>query len=203
MSNESEESGWVQRAREGDPDAFWQLVERHGPMVRRILMRLVKDRERADDLFSDTFLKAADKIKRFRGESAFSTWLISIALNLARNELKKEKRRQAIGWDEVIPHEAHRHGAGAPALTEWRDPHDVLEAKELKELLDQALQRLPHKYRIVFTLRDVEGLTTAETAEALGLSQTAVKSRAVRARLALRKYLTPYFAPTREPASRA
>jgi RNA polymerase sigma-70 factor (ECF subfamily) len=203
MSNEGEEARWVERAREGDPEAFWQLVEQHGPMVRRVLMRLVKDRERVDDLFSDTFVKAADKITRFRGESAFSTWLISIALNLARNELRKEKRRQTIAWDDVIPREAHAHGVGAPALTEWRNPHDVLEAKELRDLLDQALQQLPHRYRVVFTLRDIEGLTTDETAKLLGLSHTAVKSRAVRARLALRKYLTPYFGSPREAVSRA
>ena len=197
MSDPVEEARWVEAARKGDREAFWKLVERHGPMVHRLLLRLLGNRERAEDLFSETFLRAADKIEEFRGEAKFSTWLVQIALNRARNELKRAQRRKTISWDEAIPQEAHRHGEGAPSLAEWANPHDALEQKELRRLLDEALASLPPKYRIVFTLRDIEGLSTQETAAALGLSETAVKSRTVRARLALRKYLAPYFGQTR------
>jgi RNA polymerase sigma-70 factor (ECF subfamily) len=194
-----DETHLVNRARRGDQEAFWSLVERHGPMVHRLLRRLVKDRERAEDLFSETFLKAADHIEKFRGEAKFSTWLVSIAVNLSRNELKRDRRRQHISWDEVIPTESHSHGPGAPSLAEWANPHEVLEQKELRELLDRGIESLPSAYRVVFALRDIEGLSTAETARALGLTETAVKSRAARARLALRKFLTPHLrSPARE-----
>lgn len=202
MSNKTDEQHWVEAARNGDREAFWHLVEQHGPMVHGFLRRMIKNKERAEDLYSETFLKAADKVEDFRGEAKFSTWLITIAMNLARNELKRDQRRKTISWDEVTPKEAHKHGEGAPSLTEWEDPHDVLENKELRGLLDEALDQLPPKYRTVFVLRDIEGLSTEETAQALNLSITAVKSRAVRARLAMRKYLTPFFGKHREAVSR-
>ena len=203
MSDPREEDRWVEAARAGDPEAYWRLVERHGPMVHRVLLRLVRDRERAQDLFSETFLRARDKITEFRGEAKFSTWLVTIALNRARNELKRDQRRKNIRWDDVIPGEAHRHGEGAPSLAEWANPHEALAQKELRDLLDAALAELPAKYRVVFTLRDIEGLSTEETAKVLGLTQTAVKSRAVRARLALRKYLEPYLTEPKGVTSRA
>jgi len=203
MSKLQDEEKCVEAARNGDRDAFWKLVEHYGPMVNGLLRRLLKNKERAEDIFSETFLKAADKIEDFRGESKFSTWLVTIAMNLARNELKRDQRRQTISWDDVIPTEAHKHGEGAPSLTEWENPHDVLENKELQILLDEALDKLPPKYRTVFVLRDIEGLSTEETANALKLSETAVKSRAVRARLAMRKMLTPYFGKAKETVNRA
>jgi RNA polymerase sigma-70 factor (ECF subfamily) len=203
MSDPIEEERWVEAARGGDQDAFWQLVERHGPMVHRLLIRLVRDRDKAEDLFSETFLRARDKISGFRGDAQFSTWLVTIALNRAKNQLKRGQRRKNISWDEVIPGEAHRHGDGAPSLAEWANPHEALERKELRALLDAALTELPTKYRVVFTLRDIEGLSTEETAQMLGLTQTAVKSRAVRARLAMRKFLAPYFTEPKGVALRA
>jgi RNA polymerase sigma-70 factor (ECF subfamily) len=202
MSNPIDDGQWVEAARAGDREAFWKLVERHGPMVHRLLQRMIRNRERAEDLFSDTFLKAADKIGEFRGDAKFSTWLITIALNLARNELKRDKRRQTISWDDVVPQDAHTHDDTAAPLVAWENPHDVLEQKELRALLDAALEQLPPKYRMVFVLRDIEGLSTEETAKALGLSETAIKSRAARARLAMRKYLTPYFGKKTETVGR-
>lgn len=202
MSNHIDDEQWLEAARAGDRDAFWKLVERHGPMVHRLLRRMIRNREHAEDLFSETFLKAADKIGEFRGDAKFSTWLITIALNLARNDLKRDKRRQNISWEDVIPHEAHTHDESAAPLVAWENPHDVLEQKELKALLDEALEQLPPKYRMVFVLRDIEGLSTEETAKALRLSETAVKSRAVRARLAMRKYLAPYFGRKAEAVGR-
>ncbi len=192
MSKEQEQA-LVDRARGGDRDAFWELIEGSAPMALRVLTRLMRDKERVEDLLSQTVLKAVDGFDKFRGESRFSTWLVSIALNLARNELRQGKSRQEINWEDVIPSEAHNHGAAEADLVEWHNPHEVLAQKELRELLDKALAELPVKYRTVFLLRDVEELSTRETAKALGLSETAVKSRAVRARLALRKSLAPYF----------
>lgn len=188
-----QEQTLIDSARAGNRDAFWGLVENAAPIVLRLLTRLTHDKQRAEDLLSQTALKAVDGFEKFRGDSQFSTWLISIALNLARNELRLEKNRREIYWDDVIPSGAHNHGSEVADLIEWRDPQEVLAQKELRELLDNALMELPVKYRSVFLLRDTEGLSTKETAKALGLSETAVKSRAVRARLALRKYLAPHF----------
>jgi RNA polymerase sigma-70 factor, ECF subfamily len=192
MSKESEQT-LIDRARDGDRDAFWELVEDAAPMTLRLLTRLTHNKEQAEDLLSQTALKAVDGFEKFRGESKFSTWMVSIALNLARNEMRQSKSRREINWDDVIPAEAHNHGPESAELIEWRDPHEVLAQKELRALLDSALAELPLKYRTVFLLRDAEGLSTKETAKALGLSETAVKSRAVRARLALRKSLAPHF----------
>ena len=161
-------------------------------MIRRLLYRLVGNRDTADDLFSDTFLKAADRIEQFKGESKFSTWLTAIALNLAKNQMKRERKFPNLSWDDVIPAQAHHHGELTPSVTSWLDPHTMMEQKELSLLLERALKSLPPKYRVVFALRDIEGLSTEETAKALNLSVTAVKSRAVRARLAMRQYLTPH-----------
>ena len=203
MSNSANEAAWIAAARGGDQEAFWRLVERHGPMVHRLLNRITGNRERADDLFSETFLRAADHIGDFRGDARFSTWLAAIAVNLARNEIKRDRRHTSLPWEEVIPEEAHRHGESSAVLKSWEDPHDVLEQKELREVMDEAIRSLPPKYRVVFVLRDVEGLSTEETARALGLSITAVKSRAVRARLAMRKFLAPYFEGRKRSATRA
>jgi len=203
MSNRAKEEGWVREARAGDLGAFWKLVEQHGPMVRRLLQRLVGDRDRADDLFSETFMRASDRIDQFRGESKFSTWLTAIAVNLAKNDFRREKRHQSLPWEDVIPDEAHRHGEAHANLAEWADPHTLLEQKELASLMQRAVRQLPPRYRVVFVLRDVEGLSTAETAEALNLSETAVKSRVARARLALRKFLAPILSDRREQAIRA
>ena len=192
MSKQIDEAQLIGEARSGNLDAFWQLVEEHGPMIRRLLHRLLGNRELADDLFSETFLRAADRIEQFKGEAKFSTWLTAIAMNLAKNQMKREKKFPNLSWDDVIPQQAHHHGELAPSVTSWLDPHTLMEQKELSELLHKALKSLPPKYRVVFALRDIEGLSTEETAVALELSPTAVKSRAVRARLAMRKYLTPY-----------
>jgi len=192
MSKGIDEAQLIGEARSGNLDAFWQLVEEHGPMIRRLLHRLLGNRELADDLFSETFLRAADRIEQFKGEAKFSTWLTAIAMNLAKNQMKREKKFPNLSWDDVIPQHAHHHGELAPSVTSWLDPHTLMEQKELSELLHKALKSLPPKYRVVFALRDIEGLSTEETAIALELSPTAVKSRAVRARLAMRKYLTPY-----------
>ncbi len=192
MSKETEQA-LIDRARDGDREAFWRLVEEAAPMVLRLLTRLSGNKEQAEDLLSQTALKAVDGFEKFRGDSQFSTWMMSIALNLGRNEIRRNKSRQEINWDDVIPAGAHTHGSKSSDLVEWRDPQEVFEQKELKALLDKALEELPLKYRTVFLLRDAEGLSTKETAKALGLSETAVKSRAVRARLALRKYLEPHF----------
>jgi RNA polymerase sigma-70 factor (ECF subfamily) len=192
MSNGIDETRLIGEARSGNLDAFWQLVEEHGPMIRRLLFRLVGNRDLADDLFGETFVRAADRIEQFKGEAKFSTWLTAIAVNLAKNQMKREKKFPNLSWDDLIPKGARHHGELAPAITSWRDPHTLMEQEELSGLLHNALKSLPPKYRVVFALRDIEGLSSEETAEALNLSVTAVKSRAVRARLAMRKYLTPY-----------
>lgn len=198
MSNLTEKE-LADRARAGETDAFWRLVEDSAPLVYRVLLRLVKDSDRASDILNQTFLKAYDKIGDFRGDAKISSWFVSIAINLARNEFRRDNSRREISWDEVAPTEAeHHHGATLPR---WRDPHQVYEDKEMRELLDRALEELPPIYQAVFTLRDIEGLSTSETANALGISETAVKSRAVRARLALRNFLTPYFSESVAPAA--
>lgn len=195
MSNLTEEShlALVKSAQTGDREAYWTLVEESSPLVYRTLLRLTRDQQTAEDILSQTFVKAHDKIGEFRADSKISTWFVSIALNLARNIKRSEDTRKEISWEEITPADSHDSEVGGAQLARWGDPEKLFEEKQLRELMDKALEQLPEKYRQVFVLRDSEGLSTRETALALNISETAVKSRAVQARFALRKYLAPYF----------
>ncbi|MGH8335920.1 MAG: sigma-70 family RNA polymerase sigma factor, partial [Gammaproteobacteria bacterium] len=141
----------------------------------------------AEDAAQEAFLKAFKHLAQFRSESRFSTWLIQIALNEARMRLRKEHA------DIVKPLEEGEDGMYVPKdFTDWREiPSEALERKQVRDLLVQAMQSLAGKYREVFVLRDVQHMSIEETAQALGISPSAVKTRLLRARLMLRDLLAP------------
>jgi RNA polymerase sigma-70 factor (ECF subfamily) len=187
----SEELMLVNAARGGDIGAFEQLVRKYDRNVFRIANHITQNREDAEDVVQDAFLKAFQNLEQFQGQSKFYTWLVRIAVNEALMRLRRRRPERMVSLDEdintgedTIPRE----------VADWSpNPEQLYNQSELREILQKTIQGLPPSFRTVFVLRDVEGLSTEETADALGLSIPAVKSRLLRARLQLRERLTKYF----------
>jgi len=159
--------------------------------VFRIAQHITQNREDAEDVVQDAFLKAYEKLEQFQGNSKFYTWLVRIAVNESLMRLRKRRTGRMVSIDEDVETE---EGSMPRDLAEWRpDPETQYGQSELAEILRKTIQGLPPGFRVVFVLRDVEGLSTEETAETLGLSVPAVKSRLLRARLQLRERLSRYF----------
>lgn len=167
-------------------------MERHSGTVYNLGLRLMSNPQEAEEVLQETFISAYRSLDRFEGRSQVGTWLYRIAYNAA---LMRLRRRQIVttSIDEPLVSE---EGESLPRqLVDWTSlPDDAVMSKELQEELGRAVSRLPESLRSVFVLRDIEGLSTAETAETLGLTETNVKVRLHRARLALREELTAYFA---------
>ena len=187
----SEELRLVNAARGGDIGAFEELVRKYDRNVFRIANHITQNREDAEDVVQDAFLKAYQNLEQFQGQSKFYTWLVRIAVNEALMRLRRRRPERMVSLDEdintgedTIPRE----------VADWApNPEQLYNQSELREILQKTIQGLPPGFRTVFVLRDVEGLSTEETADALGLSIPAVKSRLLRARLQLRERLTKYF----------
>ncbi len=181
----------VARAREGDLQAFETLVRQYDRQVFRIAQHITQNKEDAEDVVQDAFLKAYEKLHQFQGNSKFYTWLVRIAVNESLMRLRKRRTGKMVSIDEDVETE---EGSMPRDLADWGpDPEQMYGQSELAEILRKTIQGLPPGFRVVFTLRDIEGLSTDETAEALGLSVPAVKSRLLRARLQLRERLSRYF----------
>src|SRR5271155_4832144 len=186
-----DELALVHAAKAGDISAFEQLVHRYDRNVFRIAQHITQNREDAEDVVQDAFLKAYEKLNQFQGNSKFYTWLVRIAVNESLMRLRKRRTGRMVSIDEDVETE---EGSMPRDLAEWRpDPETQYGQSELAEILRKTIQGLPPGFRVVFVLRDVEGLSTEETAETLGLSVPAVKSRLLRARLQLRERLSRYF----------
>ena len=181
----------VARAKEGDASAFEQLVRQYDRQVFRVAQHITQNREDAEDIAQDVFFKAYTKLDQFQGNSKFSTWLVRIAVNESLMRLRKRKTSKTVPMDEDVQTE---EGSIPRDFAEWRpNPEQQFNQAELRDILRKTIQGLPPGFRTVFTLRDIENLSTEETAEALGLSVPAVKSRLLRARLQLRERLSRYF----------
>ena len=186
----------VNQARQGDVQAFEKLVKQYDRQVFRIAQHITQNREDAEDVVQDAFLKAYEKLDQFQGNSKFYTWLVRIAVNESLMRLRKRRTGRMVSIDEDVETE---EGSMPRDLAEWRpDPEMLYGQSELAEILRKTIQGLPPGFRVVFVLRDVEGLSTEETAETLGLSVPAVKSRLLRARLQLRERLSRYFRQKKE-----
>jgi RNA polymerase sigma-70 factor (ECF subfamily) len=186
-----DESALVERARSGDAAAFAELVNRYERKIYRLARNITQNDEDAEDVLQETFLKAYSHLDSFQGDSKFYTWLVRIAVNEALMKLRKRKGDRTISLDEptdtgedTVPRE----------IAVWEDnPEERYSKEELRQILERAVESLKPSFRTVFMLRDIEELSTEETAEALGISVPAVKSRLLRARLQLREKLTKFF----------
>jgi RNA polymerase sigma-70 factor (ECF subfamily) len=181
----------VDSARGGDVHAFETLVNKYDRQIFRIAQHITQNKEDAQDVVQDAFLKAYEKLDQFQGNSKFYTWLVRIAVNESLMRLRKRRTGKMVSIDDDIETE---EGSVPRDLADWSpNPEQNYGQAELAEILRKTIQGLPHGFRIVFVLRDVDGLSTEETAETLGLSVPAVKSRLLRARLQLRERLSRYF----------
>ena len=186
-----DETAVLLQAREGDAKAFSELVRRYEGKIFRLAMHITQNREDAEDVLQETFLKAYEHLDQFQGNSKFYTWIVRIAVNQALMKLRRRKTDKSVSLDETID---TGEDTMVREIAAWdEDPEQRFSRDELGGILDTAVQSLEPPYRSVFTLRDIDELSTEETAEALGLSVPAVKSRLLRARLQLREKLTRYF----------
>jgi RNA polymerase sigma-70 factor (ECF subfamily) len=188
----------VRRAKAGDLAAFEELVNRYERRIWTLAKRMVQHREDAEDVTQETFLTALEHLDELRDEERFGAWLVQIATRHAFRVLEQRQRAPTISL-ETMTSEMADEDEGEPIphpefIADWREnPEELLMRAETRQLIEQALNELPEKYRLVFLLRDVEGLSVKETAEALGISEANVKVRLLRARLQLREKLTRYF----------
>ncbi len=187
-----DDSGLVRRAQAGELEAFELLVARHERRVYNLALRILRHEQDAEDVTQQTFLSAVEHIGSFRGDAAFGTWLQRIATYAALKILRKRDGLELTSLEEATePRESDGAIPHPEFIADWRQsPTELVHAAETRQLLDDALGQLDHKHRLVFLLRDVEGLSVKETAEALGLSEANVKVRLLRARLQLRELLT-------------
>ncbi len=187
----TEELVLVNAAKAGDVGAFEELVRRYDRNVFRIAQHITQNREDAEDVVQDAFLKAYENLPQFQMQSKFYTWLVRIAVNEALMKLRRRRPERMVSLDEEVRTE---EDSMPREIADWSpNPEQQYNQAELKDILGKTIQGLPPSFRTVFVLRDVEGLSTEETAEALSLSIPAVKSRLLRARLQLRERLNKYF----------
>lgn len=181
----------VELAKAGDDEAFPKLVQRYSRRIFRVARNITNHDEDAEDVLQETFLKAYGHLESFQGNSKFYTWLVRIAMNESLMKLRKRRSDKVVSLDEELD-------TGEDTVTReiavWEgNPEDRYSQDEMRDILDKTIASLPESFRSVFVLRDVEELSTEETADLLGLSVPAVKSRLLRARLQLREKLTRLF----------
>ena len=185
-----DEGALVAAAKAGDINAFETLVGRYERKIFRLAQNITQNKEDAEDVMQEAFLKSYQHLGEFQGNSRFYTWLVRIAVNQALMKLRKRRPNQVSLDEEVdtgedtMPREVEDWGPS---------PEERYKQAELGTILNSTIAELEPPFRIVFQLRDIEELSTEETAEALGLSIPAVKSRLLRARLKLRQKLNRYF----------
>lgn len=191
MSNENEQPISVEALRAGDRAEFARLVDAYYAPIYRLALKMLAHEQDAEDVLQTTFLKALQHVGEFEGRSSLSTWLYRIAANEALMLLRR--KRPEISIDEE-PEDSDTDLPMPEQFTDWCClPEKELVSAEAKKQLDRAIQKLPEKLRLVFLLRDIEGLSIKETGETLNLTETAVKTRLLRARLALRETLSTYY----------
>jgi RNA polymerase sigma-70 factor (ECF subfamily) len=191
-TSEVSDTELVARAKAGELDAFEALTNRYERRVYSLALRMLRQEQDAEDVTQQTFLSALENLSGFRGDASFATWLLRIATHAALKVIRKRKGLDTVSLEaateeregyDTVPHPEY--------IADWRQsPEELVRKNEIQRLLDDALAKLDEKHRLVFLLRDVEGLSVKEAAEALGLSEANTKVRLLRARLQLREQLT-------------
>jgi len=192
MSDSANDRELVRRAKAGELAAFEELTGQHERAVYSLALRILRQPQDAEDVTQQTFLSAIENLAAFREDASFATWLLRIATHAALKIIRKRRGLDTVSLDQatepqgddgLIPHPEF--------IADWREsPAQLVQRQETRRLIEQALDQLDEKHRLVFLLRDVEGLSVKETAAELGLSEANVKVRLLRARLELRERLT-------------
>jgi RNA polymerase sigma-70 factor, ECF subfamily len=198
---ESNDIELLRRAKAGELEAFEALVARHERRIYSLAMRIVRHEQDAEDVTQQAFMSAIEHLDQFREEASFATWISRIATHAALKVLRKRKGADTVSLDAGSDAQDSYSSVPLPVfIADWRQsPEQLVWQNETRRMLDEALEQLDEKHRLIFLLRDVEGLSVRETATALGLSEANVKVRLLRARLQLRERLTNVFG---DPAKR-
>jgi len=196
-----QEKELITRVLAGETNLFHDLIRPYERMVYLTILTMLRSEIEAEDAAQEVMINAFRHLKSFRGDAKFSTWLVTIAMNEARQRLRRSKANVQESLDQE---EEEHEGDFTPAvLTDWREiPSEALEKKEMRQKLREAVEQLPPKYREVLVLRDLEELNQEETAKALGINVTLVKVRLHRARMMLQKMLAPYLKTAAPPAKK-
>jgi RNA polymerase sigma-70 factor (ECF subfamily) len=189
----------VERARGKDESAFEELVGRYEDKLYRLAMRFVRNETDAQEILQDAFLSAWRNLPSFEGRAQFGSWMYRVTVNAALMLLRTRNRHPEVTVDDVDPavlnDAVSESGQMMRASADWSQrPDEQLQSEEVRKHIQTSVDALPDGLRTVFLLRDVEELSTEDTAEMLGLSVPAVKTRLHRARMALREAIGRYFA---------
>lgn len=189
-----DEQELLSRLRGGEEGAFEALIRRYGGRMIAVARRLVRNEEDAQDVLQEAFLGAFRNLEQFGGQAQLGTWLHRIVVNAALMKLRGKSRRPETSIEELMPTFDSQGHAQQPTRR-WRDDlGSALERQETRDLVQRTIARLPEAFRTVLVLRDIEELDTRETAEALSVTENAVKTRLHRARIALKTMLDEHFA---------
>lgn len=187
------EEALVRQFQKGNLEAYEKIVERYQKKIYALSFNLTRNPMDAQDVVQDVLLTIFKKIDTFQGKSAFSSWVYRVTLNATYMKLRSKKKEPNISLDDLLP---NYNGSGyqQEKIQDWSEnTESLLFTNETKEVIQKAVDQLPEKEKVVFLLRDVEGLSTEKVSEILELTVPAVKSRLHRARLFLRKKLSNYF----------
>ena len=192
QGSENADLALIERARSGELSAFEALTRRYEQRIYSLALRMLRQEQDAEDVTQETFLSALEHLDGFRAEASFATWLLRIATHAALKIIRKRKGLSTVPLEEAPQDTDSFAAVPHPECTaDWRQsPAELAHQQEVRRLLDEALAQLDEKHRLVFLLRDVEGLSVKETAAALELSEANTKVRLLRARLQLRELLT-------------
>ena len=186
----------IESFRAGDIEAFHEIVTRYTQRVHNLAHRISRNEEDTEEIVQDVFVTVYNKINKFEGKSAFSSWLYRITANAALMKLRKRKQTSSVSLDELAE-------VGGIELVANDDTAEFCSQKEVRTVLEKALGCLPADYRAIFVLRDVDKLSNQEVSDILGISVPAIKSRLHRSRLMLRKRLSRFYEDYTEGNKRA
>jgi RNA polymerase sigma-70 factor (ECF subfamily) len=194
LLDESTETDLLHEAKEGNFAAFQQLVTKLQPRVYGLTFRILHQAQDAEDATQQTFMALIEHIADFREESSVVTWVLRIATNNALKILRKNRTVKMVSMTDMASEDSYSDVPHPEFIAPWsQTAEEIAQQTEVQEELEKALLELDDKYRLVFILRDVEGLSVRDTAHALELTESNVKVRLLRARLTLRERLTKKF----------
>lgn len=193
MSGDLDDTTLLERLRAGDDDAFEQFVRQHTGQALATARRLLRDDAAAADCVQEAFLAAIQNIGGFEGRSSLATWLNRITINQALMYLRRHKAKNETPLDPLLPQFDDNQCRIEPVLNVDRTVEDIIADAQLKDMISKGIEHLPHDYRVVLLLRDIEEMTTREVASTLDISEGAVKTRLHRSRSALKKILEPLW----------
>jgi len=190
MSRKEVDQALVDKFIAGDNSSFEELLNNYASKIYAMALRLTKNPEDAEEVLQDVFVAVYRKIEGFQGKSSFSSWLYRVTVNASFMKLRKNRQDKSVKFDDLG---VKGQEALMPRTTSSQDVDSLTYRHEMRDRLEEAVNTLPDEYRPVFTLRDVDGLTTQEVANVLQLTVPAVKSRLHRSRLLLRRRLKDYY----------